>query len=222
MILKHWLYWGSPFYLPFAPKARYYCQISWTLDEEPFGFDRPQKPPESFINDWQVEYWEKTLAHISEVTESIQSVQKSWMHLGCVIDEKKTPSSTPLKQILPSKWLVLRVFPDVANSEKGSSLKNHVEACWKYILKVYVSRIKLRMLYHCNPRGKINPPRMNTVSKVLGERFPWFRRYSPPPTRWINHVRWRERRLHQHDEARVVVGFNGNSKGIVSAIASND
>ncbi|CAK9054035.1 Dynein axonemal heavy chain 2 (Axonemal beta dynein heavy chain 2) (Ciliary dynein heavy chain 2) [Durusdinium trenchii] len=29
----------------------------------------------------KVEYWEKTLAHISEVTESIQSVQKSWMYL---------------------------------------------------------------------------------------------------------------------------------------------
>ncbi len=49
MILKHWLYRGSPFYLPFAPKAVYTCQISWTLDEQPFGFDGPQKQPESFL-----------------------------------------------------------------------------------------------------------------------------------------------------------------------------
>lgn len=102
-----------------------------------------------FLNDWQVEYWEKTLAHISEVTESIQSVQKSWMYLGCVVDENTIKYTSQTNS--PSKWLVLRVFPDAANSEKGSSLKNHAEACWKYILKMYESRIKLRMLYHCNP-----------------------------------------------------------------------
>jgi hypothetical protein len=38
-----------------------------------------------FVVRSQVEYWEKTLAHISEVTESIQSVQKSWMQLGLKI-----------------------------------------------------------------------------------------------------------------------------------------
>ena len=47
-------------------------------------------PPSLFISEnvvtrSQVEYWEKTLAHISEVTESIQSVQKSWMQLGLKI-----------------------------------------------------------------------------------------------------------------------------------------
>ena len=115
------------------------------------GFVRPQKPPESVLK-WLAGgiLGENLGSHLGSHRVnpiSAEVLDASWL---CVSLTKKNTIKYTSQTNSPSKWLVLRVFPDVANSEKGSSLQNHGEACLE-VLKVYASRIKLRRLYHCNP-----------------------------------------------------------------------
>ena len=51
-------------------------------------------------------------------------------------------------------------------------------------------------------RGPVGP--VVGRPKVFGKRLPGLGRHSTSPSRWIDHVRWREWRLYQHDEAGVL------------------